>query len=271
MRNNHYYQPKLLESILAKLEEEGVDLSSLRREHLSGLDEFHLQGAKVSLELAGKANIYPGQKVLDVGCGIGGPCRMLAEEFGAQVVGVDLTKEYIRTAQALSELVGLKEKTSFLEADATALPFDDESFNIVWTQHAQMNIEDKTGFYREIKRVLRPGGLFVYYDIFTTYGQDIHFPVPWAEQPEDSFLMQREEVSDHFPPDRYRIKYLEDHTQNALDMLKSALENIAKGEGPQLGLNMLMRGTTREKLGNLFKCLKESRVEVFAGIYRKEF
>lgn len=269
MKNNHYQQAQLLESILEKLKEEDIDLASLKRQHLSGLDEFHLQGAKVSYELAEKANIYPGQKVLDVGCGIGGPCRMLADEFGCEVTGVDLTPEYIRTAKALSEMLGLQEKTSFLEADATALPFDGESFDMVWTQHAQMNIEDKTGFYQEIKRVLRIGGLFVYYDIFTTNGQDIHFPVPWAEYPEDSFLMNHEEVGDHFSPPQYRIKYLEDHTQNALKALSAILEKTAMGEGPSLGLNMLMRGTTREKSGNLLKCLEESRLEVFAGIYEK--
>jgi 2-polyprenyl-3-methyl-5-hydroxy-6-metoxy-1,4-benzoquinol methylase len=113
MKKNHYEKPNILESILARLKEEEIDLDGLKREDLSGLDEFHLQGAKVSLDLAEKANIYPGQKVLDVGCGIGGPCRMLADEFGAEVVGVDLTKEYIRTARALSELVGLNEKTTF--------------------------------------------------------------------------------------------------------------------------------------------------------------
>jgi ubiquinone/menaquinone biosynthesis C-methylase UbiE len=196
---------------------------------------------------------------------------MLADELGAEVVGVDLTREYIRTARALSELVGLKGKTNFQVADATELPFKDGSFDIVWTQHAQMNVENKTGFYREIKRVLKPGGLFVYYDVFTTDGSDIIFPVPWAEQPEDSFLMQHEELEEHFPQKQYRIKYLEDHTQNAQRGLSKIIGKIKKGEAPKLGLNMLMRGTTQEKLGNLLKCLEESKVEVVAGIYEKEF
>ncbi len=269
MKNNHYHQPQLLESILARLKEEGIELSSLTRDQLSGLDEFHLQGAKVSLELAEKANIYPGEKLLDVGCGIGGPARMLADEFGCEAYGVDLTEEYIRTARALSELVGLKEKTNFQVADACSLPFEDASFDIVWTQHAQMNIEDKTGFYHEIKRVLKPGGLFVYYDIFTTEGSDIIFPVPWAEHPENSFLMRHETVGEHFPSPQYRIRYLEDHTQNAFTALSKILEKIAAGKGPKLGLNMLMRGTTYEKLGNLRQCIAESKVEVFAGSYRK--
>jgi ubiquinone/menaquinone biosynthesis C-methylase UbiE len=271
MKKNHYEKPNILESILARLKEEEIDLDGLKREDLSGLDEFHLQGAKVSLDLAEKANIYPGQKVLDVGCGIGGPCRMLADEFGAEVVGVDLTKEYIRTARALSELVGLNEKTTFLEANATSLPFEDESFDLVWTQHAQMNIKDKTGFYQEIKRVLRPGGLFVYYDVFTTSGQNIHFPVPWAEQPQDSFLIRHEELGAHFPTKQYRINYMEDHTPNAQRGLSKMVGKMEKGKAPQLGLNLLMQGTTQEKLRNLLKCLEESKVEVFAGIYEKEF
>lgn len=269
MKNNHYELPQLLESVLAKLKEEGIDLSSLTRQQLSGLDEFHLQGAKISLELARKANIYPGQKVLDVGCGIGGPCRMLAGEFGCQAVGIDLTTEYIRTAKALSEWVGLNEKTDFYQADATALPFNEETFDVVWTQHAQMNIPNKEALYEEIKRVLKPEGLFVYYDIFTLDQKEIYFPVPWAERPEESFLIAHESVGSFFPSTTYRLEFIDDHTQGALEALERIVNKIEQGQAPTLGLNLLMREKTGEKLGNLLKCLHESRLEVFSGAYRK--
>ncbi|MCB0634638.1 MAG: class I SAM-dependent methyltransferase [Saprospiraceae bacterium] len=266
---NHYHQPELLESIMAQLQAAGIDESSLTREHLSGLDEFHLQGAEVSRRLAAKLHLQPGTIVLDVGCGVGGPCRMLADEFDCEVVGVDYTAEYIRTARALSEKVGLAGKTTFLEANALALPFPDASFDVVWTQHAQMNIADKPQLYAEIQRVLRADGRFLFYDIFQGSEPGLLFPVPWAEVPEQSHLMPYADLAGYFEADGWHLLYQEDHTENAILALSGALEKAARGEAPKLGLNMLMRGTTKTKLGNLLQCLRERRVEVFAGIYGK--
>ena len=78
--------------------------------------------------------------ILDVGCGLGGPARMIADEKGCTVTGLDLSQEFINTAKALSKLVNLDSKTTFLKADALDLPFERNSFDIVWTQHVQMNI-----------------------------------------------------------------------------------------------------------------------------------
>jgi len=148
-----YFSVDLFEDICKRLEQQGVDLKKFTRNDISWVDEFHVRGAEVSNELV--QEIYLNDtKVLDVGCGLGGPARMLAHRFNCKVTGVDLCEEYIRTARKLSELTGLTDKTDFIQADALDLPFENDSFDIVWTQHVQMNIEDKTKFYSEIKRVL---------------------------------------------------------------------------------------------------------------------
>lgn len=267
MSTNHYHQPDLLESIMAGLEAAGISGSEITREHLSDLDEFHLQGAGISRQLAEKLDLKPGTKVLDVGCGVGGPCRMLADEFGCEVVGVDYTAEYIRTAKALSERVGLADKTSFIEANALDLPFADAAFDVVWTQHAQMNIADKPQLYTEIQRVLRPDGRFLFYDIFQGPAPGLEFPVPWAEVPEQSHLMPYADLTGYFNHPEWQLHYQENHTENAIRALSAALEKAARGEAPKLGLNILMQGTTRIKLSNLLRCMQERRVVVFAGIY----
>jgi ubiquinone/menaquinone biosynthesis C-methylase UbiE len=177
---NQYHTPGLFKDICKRLEKQGVDLKKVSRRHISRVDEFHVRGAEVSNELV-KEIYLQGAKVLDVGCGLGGPSRMLAAQFNCQVIGIDLCKEYVNTAQKLSELVGLTAQTEFVHADALNLPFANGSFDIVWTQHVQMNIEDKAKFYSEIKRVLNDEGAIVYYDIsWKQYQMLMHCSMNWV-------------------------------------------------------------------------------------------
>ena len=170
MVESQYHLNGLYEDILTRLGEQEVDIDEVSRKHIAGVDEFHVRGAEISQELAREIGL-DNSKVLDVGCGIGGPSRMLADDYNCRVTGIDLSHEFIRTASALSELVGLQDKTDFIQASALELPFEDGSFDVVWTQHVQMNISDKAKFYSEINRVLSDRGTFVYYDIFQKNGR----------------------------------------------------------------------------------------------------
>src|SRR4029077_10061380 len=127
------------DTVISKLQELGITAAT--RKDISGVDEFHIRGAAVSKELTEDAGFNTNSKVLDIGCGLGGPCRMIADEYGCDVTGIDITEEFIETARRLTALVKLDDKVNFLKADALQLPFDDESFDITWTQHVQMNIE----------------------------------------------------------------------------------------------------------------------------------
>ena len=80
----------------------------------------------------------------------------------------------------LSEHLGLGSKTEFSQGSALELPCQDESFDLAWTEHVQMNIEDKARFYGEIARVLRPGGKLAFHDIFRGPGEPPFYPAPWA-------------------------------------------------------------------------------------------
>ncbi len=149
----HYSTEDLFGKILSKFSELGKKPEDIIREDLATVDEFHVRGAAVSRELADAIQLQ-GKKVLDIGSGLGGAARMLADVYDCEVTGIDLCGEYVETAKQLSELVGLSEKISFHHGDATELPFDDNMFDVVWTQHVQMNIQDKQKLYSEIKRVL---------------------------------------------------------------------------------------------------------------------
>ncbi len=252
-----YYLPGLFKDICARLEQQGIDLKKVSRNDLSGVDELHVRGAEVSNELVNEIFLNDA-KVLDVGCG-----------FNCHVTGIDLCKEYISTAQQLSELTGLAEQTKFVYGDAMNLPFSNGSFDIVWTQHVQMNIEDKTRFYSEIKRVLTEEGALVYYDIFKKNGGNVQYPVPWANTASISFLETISDV-DALLNDLGFIKtQTTDQTVKAGQFLARMFEKVETNSMPVLGLNVLMGKATGKKLSNILKGIEENKIELQSGIYRK--
>ena len=263
----HYHQDGLYETILGRLRAQGIDLEQVHREHITGVDEFHVRGAAVSKELAAYIDLN-GAKLLDVGCGIGGPCRMLAEEFGCDTTGIDLSIEFIRTAKKLSELVGLNHKTNFVQGDALHLPFADGAFDVVWTQHVQMNIPDKEKFYSEIKRVLRPGGHFIYYDIFKKGDGEIYYPVPWSEKPDLSFLFPVEELEKILTQLNLTKIKTTDQTKAGIDFFENMLDKLKKHGPPKMGLSLVMGESIKIKIPNLLNGLKTGKLMLQSGVYK---
>src|SRR5512134_1465885 len=176
----HYTRSDLGNVILAVLEKAGKDANRLTLEDLAPVDEFHIRGRTATPELARAAGLEAAKRVLDVGSGVGGTSRCLAKEFGCRVTGIDLTEEYCRAAALLTAKIGLAALVDYRQGDATNLRFDDASFDVIWTEHAAMNIRDKSRLYREMHRVLKPGGTVAIYDILAGSSGPVLFPVPWA-------------------------------------------------------------------------------------------
>jgi tocopherol O-methyltransferase len=101
------------------------------------------------------------KQVLDVGCGIGGATLYLAQKYQAQAVGITLSPVQTNRAKERSRLLGLESQTDFLVADALAMPFADDSFDLVWSLESGEHMPDKEKFLKECYRVLKPGGLFL--------------------------------------------------------------------------------------------------------------
>lgn len=264
----HYYQPDLYKNIVKALQAKGVDVASVTRKDIAGVDEFHVRGAEVSRELANSAGIK-NATVLDVGCGIGGPCRMLADEFKCSTTGIDLSKEYVKTANELSNLVGLSKSTDFIQGDATNLPFQNKSFEVVWTQHVQMNISDKRKFYSEIDRVLAAKGTFIYYDIFKKGNEDVTYPMPWANNSTISFLENVSVMESILDTLGFRKERSVDQTDHGIVFFERAVKRIAEVGIPTLGLNLVMGANMKDKIENLLDGLKAGKIHLQSGIYKK--
>lgn len=262
----HYTQGNIYETIIAHLQKDGIDTANITRKELGGIDEFHIRGQEMTRELAQEAGLQPGMRVLDAGCGLGGPCRLMADEFGCITTGIDITAEYIETAKRLSQLTGLQQGTNFVHGSATELPFDNESFDIAWTQHVQMNIADKKKFYAELSRVLVNGGQFLYYDIFSTGNGPIYFPVPWAATASLSHLITTSELASILNEAGLNLIKTTDQTQKSIDFLEKFFERVNKEGLPALGSHLMMGDDALEKLKNLLRNLSEKKIVVESGM-----
>jgi SAM-dependent methyltransferase len=192
--SDHYGWSGLMERIEEEVRQHGIDPQCVTVDQLAPVDNYHWHRLAGTLALARLAAITGTDRVLDVGGGIGGPARQLATRFGCQVTVLDLTPEYCAVGETLTHWTQLTDKVSFVCGNALTLPFPDGSFDVVWTQHASMNIPDKAGLYSEVARVVRPGGCFALFDVLAGPNQPIHFPVPWASDQSFSFLLSPEET-----------------------------------------------------------------------------
>jgi SAM-dependent methyltransferase/sulfur carrier protein ThiS len=258
----HYGRGAILDAVLDALRATGKDLAQLAPGDLAPVDAFHFRGREATVELARRADLRPGLEVLDVGCGLGGSVRYLATEHGCRATGIDLTQEYVEAAEALARMVGLEGRVRFRQGSALALPFEAASFDVVWTEHAQMNIADKRTFYAEIARVLRPGGRLVFHDIFQGPGGPPHFPVAWADDPAISFLATPHDVRAALPHLGLHVLEWEDTSARAAAWFAAAVARLQRAGPPPLGVHLLMGPHARTKVETMHRNLEEQRIVV---------
>lgn len=185
----------LTEIVLSALREAGRSTDPLDPDDLAALDEFHGLGRAATLALAELAGISAEDRVLDVGAGIGGPARVLARHFDAQLSALDPTERFCVLNEELTLRAGLADRVSVFRADGRKMPFADGDFDVAVTQAVWPSVEDKAAMVGEIHRVLRPGGrLAIFEAVEGPAGGELDYPLPWADGPEQSFVISADEV-----------------------------------------------------------------------------
>ncbi len=241
----------------------GKDLDHLVPADLAQLEDFHTMGRYATTELVDLLGISSSDEVLDAGSGIGGTARFVADRCDCRVTAVDLTEEYCETNRWLNRLVGLGDRISVRQADVTELPFTAGGFDVVFSQHVQMNVADKSRLYAEARRVLRDGGRIAIWDI-TSGGQDaLDYPLPWADKPAYSHLVSSEELRSVIEGSGFAIEHWNDRTDQAAALMQTFLTLPTDS----LGLHAFVPDFAA-KVRNLTAALADGRLRVTQGVAR---
>ena len=266
---SHYDTGAMLDRIKAGLAEAGADPERPDPAALKPVDEFHTGGVEATEALLGPLGITHETRVLDIGSGIGGTARFIATRFGAKVTGVDLTPAFVETAERLSAMCGLDEATVFLTGSAYDLPVEDASADLVTMLHVGMNLDDKPQLFREVARVLAPGGRFALFDIMERSGEPHEFPVPWASSPESSFLGQPHDYRAAAAEAGLTLEAERDRHDYACAFFTKVTAAMAENGPPPVGLQLIMGPTAQERYGNVVKATLDGKVGPWEMVFRR--
>ena len=257
----HYENGALAQSILDALSASGKDAASLTLADLAPVDEFHIGGRVATHGLAEQLTLRPDMHLLDVGCGPGGASRYFAYEHRCRVTGIDLTEDYVRVADLLSARLGLRDRVSYRQGSALALPFESGSFDGAYMLHVGMNIRDKAALFAEIRRVLKPGSQFAIYDVMREREGDLSFPVPWASHADMSFVDDAATYRRRLEEAGFAVEVERSRSEFAAEFFRQMRARAAAGGGPSpLGLHILMGASSPQKVANMIDNLERGLI-----------
>ena len=241
-------------------------------ERLASFDQFHVGGLGATAEMARRIGVTGELRVLDAGSGLGGPSRYLAETFGCHVIGVDLAPAYVRVAALLADRAGLSDKVTYHVGSITDLPFEDASFDLVWTQHVVMNVQDRDQLYKELRRVLKAGASFAFYDPYVPDdGQPPYYPTPWAETASASTLLTRGETVAALNAAGFSIRTWDDVSEPAKGWIAQQQQRMQQAAESGSAVRDLSPGLVvgprmQPMVANFSRNILEGRVRLVMGL-----
>jgi sarcosine/dimethylglycine N-methyltransferase len=261
----HYSARGIEARILAGIRAAGLNPEQrLSPEELGALDHFHTGGLRASRELLEVAQIRADDRVLDIGAGLAGSARLLATSVGCRVDCIEMSPDYCVGAVLLNRLTGLEDRIKVHEGSALELPFADDSFDVVWMQNVGMNIADKRTLYAEISRVLKPGGRYAFQEMTAGKVATSYFPLPWAAEPADNFLVSAEEMQSLLGECGLVAELFEDTSEAHLSR---TVANATPAAAGQLGLAVFVDNLA-QKAANARRSLEEGQVRLVRGVFR---
>lgn len=266
---SHYTSGELRARIEGMLQSAGTSAGQVTPDQMAAFDQFHVRGVLATKELVDMSGFKPGDHVLDVGSGIGGTSRFLNHEVGCRVTGIDLTQEFVETANWLTAAQRQSDKVDFVQGSALETPFDDASFDGAWMQHVNMNIADKRGLFTEVARVLKPGARFVMHEILADKADQPHFPAPWARSAEGSHLATEPEFRAALEGAGFEVTAWHDETQKSIDWMNGVFAKMKEHGAPPINVGVILGPEFGEMAANANRSMEEGRIRVVSIVATK--
>jgi SAM-dependent methyltransferase len=255
--------------IISALAKAGKPLEGLTVEDLAPVDHYHARGFPATVELADRLPIRPGDHILDIGCGVGGPARYIAQRFSCRVSGLDITEPYVQAANKLTALLRMEGQVQVLLGDGQKLPYGDACFDGAYALHVTMNVADRPRFFAEAWRVLRPGAFFALTEHGLGPQANPHHPVPWSEDGSGAYLVTPQQTQALLQGAGFTGIDVEEAGAKYLAGYKRAVQLAERGQLPPLGVHLLMGENAVLKMSNAGRNIEEGRTRPIEVICRK--
>jgi sarcosine/dimethylglycine N-methyltransferase len=265
----HYGSAGIAERVLAAFRAANGPDAPVTPEGLAPFDHFHGRGVAATQEIAAQLALRPGERILDIGSGIGEPARWFAAKFAVQVTGVDLTPEFCAAAEVLNAATGLTDCVTILNGSALALPVPDGAFDAAYSQNVIMNTANKRQFYREAFRALRPGGRLALSNLCAGPAGEPYFPVPWATTRDTSFLATPESMRADLIAAGFEIADFRDITAATREAQRRTRERLEKGDMPKIAVDIIMGERAPEMQLNSIRTIEDGRGIAIEALVKK--
>ena len=259
----------LKERVKIALKKANLNKKSLKIEDLHPIDQYHARGIEATKELAEKLKVDKSHKIIDIGCGLGGPARYFAKHFQCKVTGVDITPSFIEIGNDFNKRTNMDHKVTLKVSDGDTLPFNNDEFDGAISQHVTMNVKNRELFFSEIYRVIKINSFFAFSEHGLGPKGNPTFPLPWADNEDMNFLKTADSTIEILKKIGFKNIALVETGEKYMQGYQKILKRNKKTKVPIMGMHVIGGPTMFERQKNSLLAIKEKRTFPFEIICYK--